>query len=172
MTAESVVIVPYDRDWPHRFERERNVLRQVFRGTDAVIEHVGSTAVPGLGAKPIIDIMVGVPALQEVEVRIPGLESRGYEYVPKYEAQLPERRYFVKPRSRPRTHHLHCVVRGGEFWCRHLAFRDHLRSHPKSAAEYVELKQRLASRHRTDRVAYTEGKSAFVDSILDERLRG
>lgn len=148
--------------------RERELLGRIFSDTDFSIEHVGSTAVPGLGAKPIIDIMLGASALPEVEARIGQLASRGYEYVPEREAQLPERRYFVKPRTRPRTFHLHCVVRGSDFWESHLEFRDFLREHPETAAAYLELKQELAARCRTDRVAYTEGKSAFINSILEK----
>lgn len=148
--------------------RERGLLARIFTGTDVSIEHVGSTAVPGLGAKPIIDIMLGVSALPEVESRIAQLEWRGYEYVPEYEAQLPERRYFVKPPTRPRSFHLHCVVRGSDFWRSHIEFRDYVREHPETAAAYLELKQDLAARYRTDRVAYTEGKSAFINSILEK----
>jgi len=168
LAAEPVFVVPYDPEWPRQFERERALLGRVFRGNRVSVEHVGSTAVPHLGAKPIIDIMVGVSALSEVESRIPDLEAQGYEYVPEYEAQIPERRYFRKPRAVPRTHHLHCVIRDGAFWRRHLLFRDYLRAHPEAASAYFELKQRLASRHRTDRIAYTEAKSSFIDSLLEK----
>ena len=74
-----VLLVPYDPDWPRRFDEERRVLAAVFAGTEAVIEHVGSTAVPGLGSKPVIDVMIGVPASASVEVRVPALEAAGYE---------------------------------------------------------------------------------------------
>ncbi len=140
----------------------------MFRGSNAVFEHVGSTAVPGLGAKPIIDIMVGVTRLPDAELHIADLEEHDYEYVPEYEAQMPERRYFRKPQEGLRTHHLHCVVEGSCFWRRHLAFRDYLRANPETAAAYFALKQQLALRHRTNRVAYTEAKSAFVESILEK----
>ncbi|MHC4609427.1 MAG: GrpB family protein [Planctomycetota bacterium] len=164
--TDPVVIVPYDSDWPRQFEQERKLLAEVFLGTRNVVVHIGSTAVPGLGGKPVIDIMVGVAALSDVERRIPDLEVRGYEYVPEYEDQLPERRYFRKPRDAARTHHLHCVVAGDDLWCQQLTFRDYLRAYPEAAAAYSELKQRLASRHRNDRVAYSEAKTTFVRSIL------
>jgi GrpB-like predicted nucleotidyltransferase (UPF0157 family) len=141
-----ITVVAYDPEWPLRFERERTLLASVFAGTGALIEHVGSTAVPGLGAKPIIDIMVGVSRLSDAERRIPALEAQDYEYVPAYEAQLPERRYFRKPSVGPRGYHLHCVVTDSEFWVHHLAFRDYLRAHPESAAAYFEPKRRLAAR--------------------------
>jgi GrpB-like predicted nucleotidyltransferase (UPF0157 family)/cytidylate kinase len=171
--TERVILVPYDPDWPRRFEEERGVLAAVFSGTEAVIEHVGSTAVPGLGAKPVIDVMIGVRALAEVEARIPELEAAGYEYVPEHEQQLPNRRYFHKPRHKPRTVHLHCVVKGSDFWIQHLAFRDYLRAHPDTASAYYDLKRDLAS--RMPRSEYTEAKSSFIQtavaSALQEKLR-
>ena len=118
----------------------------MFAGTEAAIEHVGSTAVPGLGAKPVIDVMVGLSRLAQAEDRIAALEAAGYEYVRKYERQRPERRYFRKPRLGPRGVHLHCVVEGSHFWVRHLAFRDYLHAHPESAAAYYKLKRELAVR--------------------------
>lgn len=133
---ERVEIVPYDPFWPERFEAERLVLAEVFAGLEVGIEHVGSTAVPGLGAKPIVDIMLGAADLAAIEQRIAALEAAGYRYVPEHEAQIPERRYLRKPRRGPSVFHLHCVVTGGAFWLRQLAFRDYLRAHPEAAAAY------------------------------------
>ncbi len=166
--TDPIVIVPYDSRWPQAYEEERRRLAQVFEGTAAVIEHVGSTAVPGLGGKPILDVMVGVTSLARVDARIPALEESGYEYVPEYEAELPGRRYFRKPRRRPRTHHLHCVRLGGAFWLRQLAFRDRLRADAERARAYFELKHRLASSLGRDRRAYTDAKSPFIESVLAE----
>lgn len=166
---DRVTIVPYDPDWPRRFSEECRALAAVFAGREAVIEHVGSTAVPGLGAKPVIDIMVGVPVLVEVERRIPALEAAGYEYVQEYERQLSDRRYFRKPRRGPRAFHLHCVVTGSDFWIRHLAFRDDLRTHPESAAAYYNLKRELAG--RVSKGEYTEAKSAFIEGVLASAMR-
>ena len=163
--AESVVVVEYDASWPRTFHDQRALLEEVF-GTTARIEHVGSTAVPGLGAKPIIDIMVGLPALSDAEARIQLLSWLGYEYVPDYEAQLPSRRYFRSMRD-GRAFHLHCVVYNGAEWRRHIAFRDYLRDHPATAAEYFALKQSLAARHRSDRAGYTSAKRRFVDTVLE-----
>jgi GrpB-like predicted nucleotidyltransferase (UPF0157 family) len=138
----------------------------VFAGSEAVIEHVGSTAVHGLGAKPVIDVMVGLPALVEVEGRIPALEAAGYEYVQEYEKQLPERRYFRKPRLGPRAFHVHCVIKGNDFWIRHLAFRDYLRAHPESAVAYYNLKRDLAMRFTKEE--YTQAKMPFIEDVLSE----
>lgn len=164
-----VGIVSYDPEWPRRFDDERRLLAAVFAGTDARIEHVGSTAVPGLGAKPIIDILIGVPTLAEVERRIPALEAEGYDYAPEYETQLPDRRYFRKPRVLPRAFHLHCVVTGSDIWIRQRAFRDHLRAHPEAAAAYDALKRELT--RRVSKQEYTAAKGPFIESILAAALR-
>ncbi len=137
------VVVPYRVEWPGMFEDEAVRLRAIF-GSDARIEHVGSTAVPGLSAKPILDILVGVTDLKLVAPRGPALVELGYHSVPEYEAELPERRYFRKPLERPRTHHLHVVVVGTPFWSEHLLFRDTLRQRPELVREYGRPKQRLA----------------------------
>jgi len=122
-----VVIEQYDPKWPQQFELEKALLDGIISAVNASIEHVGSTAIPNMGAKPIIDIMIGVPRLTEIESRIPNLEKIGYRYVQRYEAELPERRYFRKPFTGPSTHHLHCVCRDTAFWNRHVLFRDYLR---------------------------------------------
>ncbi len=161
-----VVIVPYNPEWSREFEQERARLEETFASTNAVIKHIGSTAVPGLPAKPVIDIMVGVAALSEAEARIKSLRAQGYEYVPAYEAQLPQRRYFRKPLVEPRTHHVHCVIRGGSFWHDQLVFRDYLRAYPEAARAYATLKRDLAVLYAADREAYSEGKSEFITGIL------
>ena len=166
--AESVSVVAYDPDWPRRFEQERAVLAAVFGESEAIIEHVGSTAIPGLGAKPVIDILVGLSKLTEAEGLVAALEAAGFEYVHKYESQLPERRYFRKPRLGSRAYHLHCVVKDSDFWVRHLAFRDYLREHPEAAAAYYELKRELAV--RCSKEDYTNGKSPFIEAILATAL--
>lgn len=163
-----VDVVPSRVEWAEMFEVERGRLATIFDGVDHTIEHIGSTSVPGLAAKPIIDVLVGVATLEEVETRIPELEALGYEYVPEYESEIPDRRYFRRPRARPRTFHVHCVRRGGRLWTHHVAFRDYLRDRPTRAHEYQLLKQQLAERHASDRTAYQEGKAIFIRGILEE----
>jgi trehalose 6-phosphate synthase/phosphatase len=167
--TDRVDIVSYDPDWPRRFDEERRILAGVFAGSHAVIEHVGSTAVPGLGAKPIIDILIGVPILIDVERRIPALETAGYEYVHEDEQPFADRRYFRKPSTKPRRFHVHCVLIGGDFWLRQLAFRDYLRAHPEAAAAYYDLKRDLAM--RVSMKEYPGAKSAFIDAIVAAALR-
>jgi GrpB-like predicted nucleotidyltransferase (UPF0157 family) len=161
---EQVFVAPYDPDWPRRFEAERAILAALFEGTEAAIEHIGSTAVPGLGAKPVIDVLVGVRALVEAERLVPRLEAAGYEYVPEYERELAERRYFRKPPRGPRAVHVHCVVKESALWIRYLACRDQLRAHPASAAAYDELKRDLAV--RLTKHEYAKAKDPFVERVL------
>ncbi len=162
-----VVVVDYDSSWPARYERERagivEALGDVMEGV-AAIEHVGSTAVPGLAGKPIIDIMVGIRELAGGERCVQPLEALEYEY--RGDAGIPGRYYFRK--GNPRSHHLHMVEHRSEFWQRHILFRDLLRERPAVAREYAALKKELAVRYRTDRLAYTEAKTPFIESALGE----
>jgi GrpB-like predicted nucleotidyltransferase (UPF0157 family) len=167
MSHRAVIeIVPYDETWPASFARERAELLEVFSPVAVEIEHVGSTAVPGLGAKPIVDMMLGADRIAEVEARISRLEEHGYQYMPEHESVLPERRFFAKPRQRPRRFHLHAVELASEFWQRHLLFRDFLRRNPAVAAEYYALKLRLATRFGDDREGYTEAKTSFIEAVV------
>ncbi len=135
------------------------------------VEHVGSTAVPNLAAKPIIDIMVGIRTLAEAPLVVEPLANIGYEYVPEYEVTMPERRYFHKGPEMARTHHLHMVEPTSEFWKRQLAFRDYLRAHPDAAEEYARLKRGLAVQYQWDRNAYTDAKTEFVQAVLSKARR-
>jgi GrpB-like predicted nucleotidyltransferase (UPF0157 family) len=178
VSQEDVALAPYDPQWPAWFRREKAYLlsclpNELIRR----IEHFGSTAVPGLSAKPVVDMLVEVTDLQETRDRIvPVLESQGYDYfwrptrgndVPPFYA------WFIKrdPASGTRTHHLH-MVEGHftEHWDR-LLFRDYLIAHPEIAKEYERLKARLASSYPNDRVAYTEGKTEFVVRVTEQAKR-
>jgi GrpB-like predicted nucleotidyltransferase (UPF0157 family) len=164
---EPVIVAEYDPRWPVMFEEEKTRLLGVIGHVVEQVEHVGSTAVPGLGAKPIIDILIGLRRLDDAAQCIAPLQSLGYQYVPEYEVELPERRYFRKG-SPKRTHHLHMVTVGTEFWERHLLFRDYLRVHPETAREYYELKKALAAKFGSDRDGYTDAKTEFVRSVEAE----
>jgi GrpB-like predicted nucleotidyltransferase (UPF0157 family) len=136
-----------------------------------VIEHIGSTAVIGLGAKPIVDIMVGLNCLSDAQLCFEPLGNLGYRYQPEHEVTLPERRFFGKGEPPGEQHyHLHMVEKGGEFWKRHLAFRDYLRTHPETSRQYCELKKKLASEYGSDREGYTEAKTAFIESVVANAL--
>jgi GrpB-like predicted nucleotidyltransferase (UPF0157 family) len=174
VTSEPVEIVDYDPDWPAAFEREKERLLACLPGDLVVrIEHFGSTAVPGLAAKPIIDLLVEVTDLEAVRERaVPILESQGYEHFwrPTFgDAGEPFYAWFIKrdPASGRRTHHIHMVE--GDFashWDR-LLFRDYLIAHPDVAAQYGALKRRLAAEASTDRVGYTEAKGDFIQRATD-----
>ena len=156
----------YSPMWPAIFAIEHARLAGIFGADAVVIEHIGSTAVPNLGAKPIIDLMLGVPAISIVERQIAALEASGYRYVQEFEKSMPERRYFTKLDRPPGKFHLHAVVLDSPFWSRHLAFRDALRADESLARKYWRLKQHLAARHRDDRAAYAEGKGDFIRSAI------
>lgn len=165
-----VIIVAYDPRWPTIYSREKDQILGAVGNKVVAIEHVGSTAIPRLGAKPIIDIMVAVRQLSDAKECIGPLRSIGYEYVPEYEKELPERRYFRKgPEGVRNKHfHLHMVQHGEDFWKQHLMFRDYLRCHPDAAKQYCELKRKLAEKHALDREAYTDAKTLFIESILTQ----
>ena len=165
MSSDEVLLTPYSPLWPAVFDLERRRLLEIFNGAVA-IEHIGSTAVPGLGAKPIIDVMLGTPDIALVVGRIPALEEEGYRYVREFEKSMPERRYFTKLDRPPGKFHLHAVTLDSPFWARHIAFRDALRADEALARKYWRLKQHLAARHRDDRAAYAEAKGDFIRSAL------
>lgn len=163
MTA-LVEIVAYDASWPRKFEQERQHLEQVLAHWLAgSIEHIGSTAVAGLAAKPVIDIMAAVADLPTSRPAIDALARAGYLYSP-YKPEVMH--WFCKPSSEVRTHHLHLVPATSTLWNERLAFRDALRSSASLRNEYVELKFRLALQYQEDREAYTEGKTDFVRRVL------
>jgi len=164
MAEEPVHVVPYDPIWPRRFAEERALLAEVLAPWLAgPIEHVGSTAVPGLAAKPVIDIMAGVASLEASRPAIEALARHGWCYFPYRTESM---HWFCKPSPMARTHHLHLVPFGVALWVERLAFRDHLRTHPAVALEYAALKRELAERYRLDREAYTEAKGPFVARVV------
>ena len=158
-----IEIVPHDTAWSGLFEEERRKLLQTIGPWLAgPIEHIGSTAIPGLAAKPVIDIMAGVASLDASRPALPALAGLGYCYFP-YRPDAEH--WFCKPSPAFRTHHLHLVPLGSPQWAGALAFRDYLRAHPGIAAEYEELKMRLAREFRLDREAYTNAKGPFIARI-------
>ena len=161
-----LIVVPYQRDWPSKFTSEHSVLQAIFPEPFFQIEHVGSTAVPGLSAKPIIDIMIGASSLSEIDERIDAAMGLGYEYMPQHEQAIPLRRFFGKPVVRPRHFHVHAVTVNSVFWHDHLLFRDALQNDSRLTNEYAALKLQLAQQFGEDREAYTDAKGAFISSAL------
>ncbi len=163
-----VELVPYDPAWPRRFADEKIVIGDVLGDlVVGAIEHVGSTAVPGVEAKPIVDIMVGIRDLSVSDRLVPLLGRIGYLYFP-YRPDVMH--WFCKPSASFRTHHVHAVPAGSRLWRERLAFRDYLGAHSDVAIAYVELKRQLAAKHKFNREAYTEAKGAFIRGVLAAAL--
>jgi GrpB-like predicted nucleotidyltransferase (UPF0157 family) len=159
-----VEIAEYDPMWPEKFEQERQALARVLGVWLAgPIKHVGSTAVAGLAAKPVIDIMFAVESLEQSRGAITAAETLQYNYWP-YKTE--SMHWFCKPGPEYRTHHLHLVPYGSCLWNARLCFRDALRDSDALANEYLALKQQLARKHSNDREAYTDGKSEFIRNVL------
>ncbi|MGO9321323.1 MAG: GrpB family protein [Solirubrobacteraceae bacterium] len=163
---EPVRIVPYDPSWPSRFEAEKVLLEQAIGPwVTGGIHHVGSTSIPGLAAKPVIDILVGVEDLPSSRVCIEKLAELDYQYAP-YRAD--EMHWFCKPDRSHRTHHLHLVPTGSRRYRAELAFRDALCAHPHLADDYARLKHALAEDFEHDREGYAQAKAAFIEKALRE----
>ena len=170
---EEIEIVPYDPGWPERFRAEKaHLLTCLPYDLVRRIEHFGSTAVPGLAAKPIVDMLVEVTDLGQTRIHIaPLLEAQGYDYfwrptrgddVPPFYA------WFIRrdPQTRARTHHIHMVEASFQEHWDQLLFRDYLIQHADIAREYEQLKVELAAKYKRDRLAYTNGKGAFVADVM------
>lgn len=161
---EPVAIVPYDPIWPSRFEAERARLAALHPGLR--LEHVGSTAVPGMPAKPIIDCVAAVPSMAVADQLVDLLCANGYTASASYNQSLGDRRWLMRHAGGRRTHHLHLVLPGSVHLAEYLRFRDALRSDGELARRYAELKHSLARDFATDREAYTAAKTTFVAAAL------
>lgn len=166
-----ISLLAYDPEWPRRFEAERAELERLLAPwLTGGVHHIGSTAIPGLSAKPIIDMMAGVANLEAAQAAIPVLERRigdgpSYRHAP----HRPDALWFHKPQSDAhveRTHHLHLTEQGSALWRERLTFRDALRADTALRDEYQALKLRLANAHAEDIKAYTADKRAFVARVL------
>jgi GrpB-like predicted nucleotidyltransferase (UPF0157 family) len=172
-SASPILILEYDPAWPSLFEAERETLQAAIGEWAVAIEHVGSTSVPGLAAKPIIDIGIALRSFEDALHCITPLFEMGYQCLGEY--GLPGRVFFRKLTDSPapgqegggvgRTHHIHAYQQDHHEFVQQMLFRDYLRAHPEAAREYEQLKRRLASEH-TDMNEYAMAKSEFVHEIL------
>lgn len=162
---EAVQLQDYDPSWPAIFLLERERLLSLFPGIFIDIQHIGSTAVPGFSAKPIVDILAGVDSMRTAEALAEPLCRCGYNTSPEFNATLVDRKWFMRWADGHRTHHLHVVVYGAEPWCERIRFREALLKCPELAARYAALKTKLAAQHTTDRETYTKAKEQFVRSV-------
>lgn len=163
-----ITVAEYDEEWPAQFEDIAGSVREALGDLGAIVEHVGSTSVAGLAAKPIIDIDVVLRSARDVPEAIERLRAIGYVY--QGNKGIPGREAFLwPPASRP--HHLYLVLAGGQPLADHIDFRDYLREHPDVADEYASLKKNLARRYRTDRFGYTNAKDDFIATVLTAARR-
>lgn len=166
--TDEIEMAPYRPEWKALFEAERAALKNVLPADLVLdVEHFGSTAIAGMPAKPIIDILVAVRSVPTARELFPAILER-LEY--DFWADNPklDRLFFVKgmpPRGERRTHHVHVSERPGEMWDR-ILFRDYLIANPSAAAEYAQLKQRLARAFRDDREGYTRAKDGFIAKVM------
>jgi len=163
----TVRLEEYNPEWNDLFKEEKELLLQTFGDRIIAIEHIGSTAIPRLPAKPIIDINVAVPSLDDINDFITKLQELGYEYIP--ERRFSDRQFFPKGPSEKRTHHLNLVEITSETgWKNQLLFRDYLQRHIEVKNEYAKLKKELAEKYAGNRDEYTERKSKFVIEIISK----
>jgi GrpB-like predicted nucleotidyltransferase (UPF0157 family) len=161
-----VRLVEYDSRWPVLFDDEQQRIRHYSGALALRLEHVGGTSIPGMSAKPVLDIAAGRPPGASIQGYVAALERAGYEH--RGERGLPGRQFFR--RGEPRAYHLHLVEEGGSLWREYLAFRDYLRAHADVARQFAAVKRVLAGRFPEDREAYMNAKSPYIQEIL--RLTG
>lgn len=165
-----VELEPHDPAWERHYREEVERLRAIAGDRLLDFEHVGSTAIPGIPAKPIVDLLAVVADLEAARNLVPVLEANGYEHRP--DTSVPDRLFFARgPRSN-RTHYLSLTERDSECYREQVAFRDHLRENPNVAAEYARLKRDLAAAHADDRDEYTARKAGFIRRVLDDAMDG
>jgi GrpB-like predicted nucleotidyltransferase (UPF0157 family) len=164
--SEPVAVVDYDSAWPRLFAKESERIRAALGDAVVAIEHIGSTAVPGLAAEPAIDVLVGLRTVDLTRKQIDAMESLGYEYLG--ELGIPGRLFFRK--GRPRSHHVHAVLRESDLWERHLAFRDYLQARKDEADSYAAFKKTLAAEVAGERESYTARKDVFAAALQERTL--
>lgn len=186
-----IEIAPYNPDWKNKFEEEKKILSELLEEFNPEIEHIGSTSVEGLGAKPVVDIQIGVREYKHLDMLIEPMINKGYIYYNKYEDVLPGRRYFVRAlnpnndilpkmlltyaerfdrEEYPHLIHIHTVELNSYWWRRHIAFRDYLRVNNNVRDDYYNLKIKLAENEWENKDDYTDAKTEFIKHI--EKLAG
>jgi GrpB-like predicted nucleotidyltransferase (UPF0157 family) len=165
MAPDDVQLLPYDPHWPDAFRAQAERLRHLLGHAIARVEHVGSTAVPGLSAKPVIDILVEIADFESArQTVLPKLQDDRWEYLWRDDRPPGHMMFIRRDAAGARTHHVHMAPPDHPLWER-VAFRDYLRAHPEEARRYDQLKAQLAAEHPSDRERYTDGKSEYVKRI-------
>ena len=161
-----VELKPYNPKWKEIYREESELISTTIHEYLVDIQHIGSTAIPNIVAKPIIDIAVALDSLENIEKIIKPLKEIDYIY--RGEQGIPDRHLFVKGGEEFRTHHMHIMHKSHYEWKKHLFFRDYLLNHPEEVKKYSELKLQLEKKFKEDRASYTESKSEFIEIILDK----
>lgn len=165
---EELYLVEHDPEWIIRFGREKKRLNNILKGTPCEIHHVGSTAIPGLKAKPIIDIIIGLDSLHTADSLIPVLLEGGYVTSNEFNRTLEDRRWLMRYKDGKRLFHLHLVVRNSPIWHEYVGFTNVLQNNEAARTEYQELKEGLVSSSSGDREAYTNSKRDFILKWLSD----
>ncbi|WP_028982517.1 GrpB family protein [Sporocytophaga myxococcoides] len=155
----------YNQDWKNLFQIEKELISSAILNSNIHIEHIGSTSIEGLSAKPIIDILIGVPDFSKVNDLISPIETCNYSYISIYEDTMPYRRFFTKSSDNKRTHQIHMVELNSPFWIRHLAFRNYLREHHEEKVAYNLLKTELSEKDWNDINDYAQAKTEFIRAV-------
>lgn len=158
----TVVVSEYDETWNILFEKEKKLIVKQLSGDGIPVEHFGSTSVPGLCAKPIIDILIGIDSWENAFDYVQPMERIGYTF--KGEFGIPFRHYFVK--GDPTMFHVHMVEHNGNMWKEQLLFRNYLRTHPETKTRYADLKKNLAGKYPDDRKKYLDSKAGFIQDVI------
>lgn len=164
LQRKKVKLLNYNLEWKKLYKKEEKLIRSIIEKYILDIQHVGSTSIPNVKAKPIIDIAVGVKSLKIGEKCIKPLEKLGYKY--KYDAGIKGRHFFVKGSEKNRTHYLHIERLNGKLWRNHILFRNYLIKHKEAVEEYSELKEGLVKKYKDNRDIYTIKKNSFIQKIL------
>lgn len=159
-------VEPYNPNWPKMFLEEKARILPFIENHILAIEHTGSTSVPGLGAKPIIDICVGTATIEDVDACIKPLIQAGYEWREKTVVEIPARKFLKRYTDVNTGFHIHVSTVDSDFWKEHIWFRNYLRKYPSEAETYWNLKNQLANEFRNDRKAYLDGKNELIQEIL------
>ena len=164
--SKPIAIVDYDPRWPSLYEHEQRRLLEILGPIVIRIEHIGSTSIPELAAKPIIDISVAVRDRADITPYVPALRDLGYEEIPIM--PVLQRRMFSKGPYNEGTHHVHVTDYGSDIWAKPIMFRDYLRAHPDVARAYADVKRAAAAQHKHDLDGYHDEKAPFVDRVMEQ----
>lgn len=169
LDKSSVSVYPYDEAWPMEYQKEKEILIVHLQGLDARIEHVGSTSIPGLSAKPIIDIAIGVKNEEDLFKIEKRLEDAGYDMLNSYE----EKGEVLARKGAPecRTHYIHIQLLGSEYWNEFMYFKRFMLDHPESVKEYQKLKEELSVKYADERKKYTASKNEFISKVLEQAYK-